>query len=240
MSIPGMHRFPTDDDVPAHGFDFRPAWWQPRVDPTWGAFLTDLPTAERGRGYHHITRRDLLTGTDLTSQGADGRLLVACFVWGTGDGGWLAPRRARVFRDTPPGDLSAYLAQARQALRTGGAVAAYEAMHDGGPCRVKHMRASFFTKFLYAADAPGDGSPGHALILDQFVAIALNDLHDWALPEKSGWSPETYGRWLKLAHDLARKESEQTGTHVRADAVEMAYFTYGRDLARKRRANTAP
>lgn len=67
----------------------------------------------------------------------------------------------------------------------------------GGPHRTKHMRASFFTKYLYAADAPGDGSPGRALILDQLVAIALNDLHDWGLPEQSGWTPDTYQRWLE-------------------------------------------
>jgi len=42
-----------------------------------------------------------------------------------------------------------------------------------------------------------------------------------------------------LALGLTRQESETTGTHVRADAVEMAYFSYGRDLARKRRANAA-
>lgn len=228
VSAPGMDRLPTSDDVLAHGFDFRPTWWQSRVDPSWGAFLTDLPTSQQGRGYHHITRRDLLTGSDPTAPNADGRLLLACYVWGTGNGGWLAPRRARVFRDTSPEVLSARLAQARETLHTDGPIAAYAALHDGGPCRVKHMRASFFTKFLYAADAPGDGSPGRALILDRFVAIALNRIDGWVLPEKGGWSPATYGRWLGLAHDLARAESDRTGALVRADAVEFAYFSYGR------------
>lgn len=102
------------------------------------------------------------------------------------------------------------------------------------------MRASFFTKFLYAADAPGDGSHGRALILDQNVAIALNDLHDWGLPEQSGWSPETYQRWLDLAHDRARKATESTGLPVRADAVEIAYFEHGQRLARARRVMRRP
>lgn len=101
------------------------------------------------------------------------------------------------------------------------------------------MRASFFTKFLYAAGAPGDGSPGRALILDQFVAIALNDLHGWSVDERGGWSPETYGRWLQLAEDVARRESERTGTAARPDAVEMAYFAHGRTIARMRRADAA-
>ncbi|GAA2725775.1 hypothetical protein CAE01nite_20780 [Cellulomonas aerilata] len=204
------------------------------MEASWGAFLADLPAAVQGRGYHHFTRHDLLTSFDFTSSNADGRLLLACNVWGTGNGGWLAPRRARVFRDTQPDDLNARLASARHTMERDGPVAAYAALHDGGPNRVKHMRASFFTKFLYAAAAPGDGSCGRALILDQFVAIALNDLHRWSLPEQAGWSPETYGRWLDLAHGMARQESEATGEHVRADAIEMAYFTHGRDLSRRR------
>lgn len=165
---------------------------------------------------------------------------MACYVWGTGNSGWLVPRRARVFRDTPPRLLSTRLAQARQTLLTDGPTIAYAALHDGGPCRVKHMRASFFTKFLYAADAPGDGSPGRALILDQFVAIALNALHGWAIPERGGWSPETYGRWLDLAHSIARQESERTNAPVRVDSVEMAYFAYGRELARSQRPHSLP
>ena len=95
------------------------------------------------------------------------------------------------------------------------------------------MRASFFTKFLYAADAPGNGSVGRALILDQFVVIALNDLHGWGLHEKGGWSSDTYQRWIDFAHDQALLRSTQ-GERVRADAVEMAYFNYGRGLARDR------
>lgn len=229
---------PTSDQILAHGFDFRPTWWQRRVDPSWAAFLTDLPIADQGRGYHHITRRDLLRRSEPPSASADGRLLLACYVWGTGRSGWLAPRRARVFRDTTPSDLSARLARARQTLLTEGPMAAYAALDDGGPCRVKHMRASFFTKFLYAADGPGDGSPGRALILDQFVAIALNALHEWSVPERGGWSPQTYGRWLDLAHEVALHESERTGTGVRIDAVEMAYFSYGRGVSRTR--NAAP
>ncbi len=98
------------------------------------------------------------------------------------------------------------------------------------------MRASFFSKFLYAADAPGDGSCGRALILDQFVAIALNDLHDWELPETGGWSADTYQRWLDHAHALAQQHILPNGTPTRPDAVEKAYFQHGRSLWRSRRS----
>ena len=46
-----------------------------------------------------------------------------------------------------------------------------------------------FTKYLYAADAPGDGSCGRALILPQFVAISLNDLQGWGVREAGPWGP---------------------------------------------------
>lgn len=227
--------YPTPAQVLEHGFDFRPAWWQSRVPERDADFLDALPVAQQGRRYHHISRRDLLTAHRGASLDLHRRLLVSCYVWGTGDGGWLAPRRARVFRDTEPVSLGQHLAAATSILAGEGPAAAYAALSDGGPHRIKHMRASFFTKFLYAADAPGDGEPGRALILDQFVAIALNDRQGWGLPERSGWTPETYQAWLDFAHERAAAESDRAGTVVRPDAVEMAYFLHGRRLASERK-----
>jgi hypothetical protein len=40
--------------------------------------------------------------------------------------------------------------------------------------------------------------------------------------------PSTYEHWLDHAHSTAAAEG------VRADAVEMAYFTYGRKIAARR------
>ena len=40
--------FPDDDEVLAHGFRFRPAWWTPRVSDGWGGFLEQLPAQDRG------------------------------------------------------------------------------------------------------------------------------------------------------------------------------------------------
>ena len=228
---------PASGPVLDHGGTFRPRWWQrPTVPAEWSAFLSELPPDERGRGYHRITRRNLLADNQDRSPDASGRLLLACYVWGTGDGGWLAPRRARVFGDTPPEVLAAHLIEARRILDTDGPEDAYTAFSDGGPLRVKHMRASFFTKYLYAADAPGDGSCGRALILDQFVAIALNDRHAWALRETGPWTTETYQRWLDHAHSAAQEQAARSGHLVRPDAVEMDYFKHGRQLARQRRA----
>ena len=229
-----MESLPSADAVLAHGFDFRPNWWHGRAPTSWTAFLNELPEAAAGRGYRHITRQDLLShATDLAVN--DGGLLVACYVWGTGTSGWLVPRRSRVFRDTAADTLRAQLAAARQVLDHDGPAAAYASMSDGGTNRIKHMRASFFTKFLYAASAPRLGEDSSALILDQFVAIALNDLHDWGIAEKGPWSVQTYARWLKHAASEAAAAST-VDQPVRVDAVEMAYFRHGRYIARERRA----
>lgn len=233
-----MTSLPCEDEqaVLTHGFDFRPAWWQrSTVSASWATKLNDLRPAAQGRDYHHVTRSDLLTRHRDGSPDASGSLLLACYVWGTGAEGWLVGRRARVFRDTPGEILGQRLVEAREILGTHGPAAAYKALHDGGPLRTKWMRASFFTKYLYAASAPGDRTCGPALILDQFVAIGLNDRHGWGLPENGPWSASTYERWLDHAHHEAEQGSKRTGAPVRPDAVEMAYFKHGRGIWRSRR-----
>lgn len=225
---------PTEDDVLSHGFDIRPAWWQSRVPGQWSAFLSELPDSAHGRGYHRITRADLFALAQDRSPHGSGTLLVACYAWGTGSSGWLVPRRARVFRDTPLSVLGGRLADARRILYTDGPEAAFESLSDGAPNRTKHMRASFFTKFLYAADAESPRPSGCALILDQFVAVAVNDLHGWGLRERGPWSAETYGNWIALAEREAKAASDPDRA-VRPDAVEMAYFERGKQLSAERR-----
>ena len=93
----GVDAFWTPGEVLTHGFDFRPRWWQQRVPAEgWTAWLSDLPEANRGRQYRHITRSDLLTAAN---GGPDdvGRLLVGSYAWGTGDRAFLVGRRAQVF-----------------------------------------------------------------------------------------------------------------------------------------------
>lgn len=237
MTMPMARGSDDWNELLDHGGDLRPRWWQrPSVPAEWTACLSDLPLSARGRGYRRITRRDLLTHAHDRTIASSGQLLVKCYAWGTGDSGWLVGRRARVFRDTPSEVLGNRLLRARHILDAEGAAAAYSALNDGGALRTKHMRASFFTKFLYAADASDDGACGRALILDQYVAIALNDRHQWGLWKTGPWTTETYQCWLDHAHEQARRDSQRTGSVVRADAVEKDYFLYGQRLARERRA----
>lgn len=160
QSTPSANPFPDARTVLDQGFDFRPKWWRDRTPAAWSTFLSELPLASQGRGYHHITRADLISLGREDSSDANGALLVACYAWGTGNAAFLAPRRARVFRDTPTDELAARLTDARRLLKTHGAAAAYQSLTDGGPNRSKHMGASFFTKFLYAVAAPGIGTHG--------------------------------------------------------------------------------
>lgn len=158
--------FPADDEVLTHGFRFRPAWWTPRVSEGWGDFLEQLP--DEGRGYRTIARADLL---DIASRHGLPQALLAGYVWGTGKWAFLVGRRAKVFRDNDVDRISDSLQTAAGMLRSGKTVDAYTAMLQG-PHHLRHLGPSFFTKFLYAADAR-DGRPGRALILDQFVAVTL-------------------------------------------------------------------
>lgn len=218
--------FESEKQVLDQSFRFRTAWWTSHVPEGWLTWLSDLPELERD--YRRIARADLI-GADGTGETRDpGRVLVAAYVWGTGSWGFLAGRRARVFRDTTPERITEALSAASDLLHSAGPVEAYRSMLRGNANYLKHLGPSFFTKALYAFDAQ-NGQPGRALILDRFVALALNDIHEWRISRTGPWSPETYGRWLDLAHDIAQEQSE-SGRRVRPDAVEMAYFKHGRSL----------
>jgi hypothetical protein len=156
----------------AHGFRFRPIWWTPRVSAEWGGFLAELPALDRG--YHRINRADLLNSP---TRGLPQALVSAC-VWGTGSSAFLVGRRARVFRDNDETRIADCLLSVAGQLRLGSTTDAYQSMLRGHPNNLKHLGPSFFTKFLYAADAECP-RPGRALILDQFVAVALKDMKRW-------------------------------------------------------------
>ena len=211
--------FPAADEVLAHGFQFRPAWWTTRVSEGWGDFLEQLP--DEGRGYRSITRADLLD--TATSHGLP-QALLAGYVWGTGEWAFLVGRRAKVFRHNGVDRISDSLRATAEMLGRGNTVDAYTAMLRGQPHYLKHLGPSFFTKFLYAADAR-DGRPGRALILDQFVAVALKATDGWDISRRGPWDTSTYAKWIDHAHPVAAAQS------VRADAVEMAYFKEGRKIA---------
>ena len=191
-----------------------------------GGFLNQLPAEDRG--YHRINRADLLGAT--TEHGLPHALLTG-YVWGTGESAFLVGRRARVFRDNEPARIDDALASVTEQLRAGATADAYRSMLRGSANYLKHLGPSFFTKYLYAADS-NNRDPGRALILDQFVAIALKHVDGWDISRTGPWDTATYERWLDHAHRIAATEG------VRADAVELAYFLRGWEIARSGAVNS--
>jgi hypothetical protein len=236
---------PSDAEVLDHGFDFRPAWWLHRPqEPSWADFLTTLPAARkqrRGADWRHITRGDLLRSPE-TGPRPDGALLLGGYVWGTGDLGFRVGRRAQVFTDarTTAGDVTARLAAAVEVMRNHGPSAGYATLLRYQDNWLRHLGPSFFTKFLYFADADGStGGVGRALILDQFVAIGLNYLEGWNLDETGPWPVSVYERWLDYAHEAAAEPDGPGSGAARADAIEMAVFLLGRRVDTARRGRVA-
>lgn len=118
--------------------------------------------------------------------------------WGERGNGY-GPTRARESLDLTeePGER---LRLAVETLRAGGAGRAYEAMSDGGPCRIHNLGSAFGTKFLYFCQDPRQRP--RALILDKQVADWLGAQAGLEFPE-SAWSPERYRAYLSQMHTWA-------------------------------------
>lgn len=227
---------PTTTEVLEHGFDFRPSWWQQYLPPEWGSFLDDLPESARGNGYRRLTRGDLISLGQGVGPDDPVRTLVACYAWGAGEDGWVA-RLAKTFSKNKPDVLRSRLGTAQSVLLDDGPAAAMDSLSYRGPNRIPYLGPSFFTKFLYAVNSSDDDSPQRALIMDQFVAIALNDIDGWGLEELPSVRPtQDYLRWLAHAHTLAESFSAASSEVVRADAIEMTYFRHGKRVEYERRS----
>jgi hypothetical protein len=236
VSAARLDGIPTSAEVLEHGFDFRPSWWQAKLIPEWGSFLDGLAPAAQGRGYHRITRSDVFDRARGFGLDDPVRALVACYVWGVGNNAKSVGRYARVFTRTPADTLRHKLSSAQSLLLDEGPAAAFASLSDGGSNRIAYLGPSFFTKFLYAMSAAAGENQPRALILDRFVAMALNDLDGWTLTEKAIQRPvEDYMRWLKHAHTIASSLTPPGAEPIRADAVEMAYFRHGWRLNQQRR-----
>ncbi|MEV0132589.1 hypothetical protein AB0H83_29525 [Dactylosporangium sp. NPDC050688] len=218
---------PAPEQVAGHGSHFRPTWWQRRIKVSvWTDFLVALPEAEQGRGYRRITRGDVLALGEQDGQDTPAKVLVAAYAWGTGPWGFLVARRSRVFRDNEPLDILARLTDALDRQAASGPEAAYRSLLRRNENWLQHLGPSFFTKALYFGGAG-------ALILDRFVAIALNHIEGWGLSTTGPWrSAAEYERWLRYATAQAETSSRIEGREIRPDAVELALFRYGRRIAR--------
>jgi hypothetical protein len=222
-------------DVLDHAFDTKPWWWTSVVDTSVFDRLPESPS--RGAPWKRIARSDLFEIAAAPAS-SDFDLLVACYAWGMGPSVGNLRRYRRPLRENSTTEIIERLGAARSVLTSEGPVAAYRSLGSAGRHKLVRLGPSFFTKFLYAADGMHVRPRGCALILDQFVAVALNDLRDRGidtgqtrrLVRLAAWPAAVYETWLAFAH----REAEGATTHervVRADAVEMALFDYGYRLA---------
>jgi len=146
---------------------------------------------------------------------------VAAAVWGNGTGAQGVHRRVRVLGD-PTTDVAGSLASAVRTLRSEGPEAAYERLH-GHANLVKHLGPSFGTKVLYSAGYDRTVGARQPLILDQFVALALNRLVGSMWPTtQGGWTTAQYATYLDIAHKWAADWG------CSPDVVERVLFSIGK------------
>ncbi len=104
-------------------------------------------------------------------------------------------------------------------------VGAYMAFRRGGEHRLLHLGPAFISKVIYFA-----GWPEHQdqiikpLILEQYVAAALNDLADLPWPRTWNWTALYYEHYLYQAHMWALDWG------CEPDVIERRLFEHGKTL----------
>ncbi|MBF6340888.1 hypothetical protein IU450_34110 [Nocardia abscessus] len=195
----------------AHRIEIVPQWWAHNL----AAYGFDNPVVDTS-----VSRGQLFAMADAAVVSGEGALALLwnSLAWGVG-------RRARNNRQRIASmaagrdNHAALLVEAARASRSD-PVAAYALLRPS-PYRnaVRWLGPAFFTKFLYFA---GGGRADHpCCIIDNRVAAALRAA-GWAGLAGSGWSPDVYGRYLRLLH---RWQNECDCT--RPDLIERWLFDTG-------------
>lgn len=202
-------------------FRFSPDQWISRLPDhgLWPPELTDLPETDDGR--HRIDRNTVFqVGRRAVDSLGAGQALLASAVWGTGTAARERVRRLKVF-EQPAEEVCVQLLAAIKTLRSEGAVAAYSYLHGNGGNIIKYLGPSFGTKFLYFCGY--DSSPGglKPLILDRYVAVAVNRLCGLAWPE-TDFSVSQYRQYLELADAWAN------AWNTSPDVIERVLFSIGK------------
>lgn len=215
---------------------FYPRHWAARVPQCWPQELTGTVDARGGRG---IDRAEVFTyavdGSQQDQGVAGADVYFAACAWGSGSKARTVARRLRpLIEDAHEGCSHPMYVRLGEAIwsaltlqREAGPVAAYALL--SGPGRIPGLGPAFFTKVLYFGHG-ADLGPGGPLILDRYVAAALNDLYGWGWP-LAGWSSKQYADYLTRSAQLADKWSSLTGSDVTTDVVEYSLFKWGRHLA---------
>jgi hypothetical protein len=216
---------------------FPPANWKadtPHPAKCWPSVLETLPLSVRStatRILRLISRDDIFSLTaKLTTPTETLQSFVATAVWGVGMRAQSRERVLRVLAEAPaPTQLNTVgqkILDAVTVARTTSPVAAYAALHSKNPqeaaLNVKFLGPSYGTKILYFAAYHQFGGDLPPLILDRWVATALNWLRGTAWgTEQGGWTPDQYAEYLEVAASWAHA----WGTEP--DVVERVLFAIG-------------
>lgn len=188
-----------------------PALWSPELD--------ELPEADDGRRV--IDRQAVFR---IAKRAADplgaAQTLVAAVIWGTGSVARGRIRRVRVF-EQPIDVIGGHLATAVQMLGSQGASEAYAYLHGHSKNLVKHLGPSFGTKILYFCGYESSVAGLRPLILDRYVALALNRLGGLSWPEE-GFTVSNYEEYLYLGQAWA------STWHTDPDVIERVLFSVGK------------
>jgi hypothetical protein len=210
-----------DEWVSAQSFRFSAEKWRAALpDPAlWPPELDHLPETDDGRRL--VDRRTVFRiGERAAESRGAAQTLVAASVWGTGTAALGRSRRLRIFEQAAD-TVGDHLASAVEILRSKGPIEAYIYLLGDGKNLIKYLGPSFGTKVLYFCgygSSPGDRRP---LILDQYVAVALNKLCGLSWPQES-FSSSQYDEYLDLAHRWA------SDWHTSPDVIERVLFSVGK------------
>lgn len=182
--------------------------------------LADYEAAD-GAKWPEIDRQTLIDmAPQVTTPQEAIRFYVAVCAWGVGTKGQLVTRRVWVLANNK--DAGQRLLAGLHLAQQDSASSAYAAFRHGN-ARLKHLGPGFFSKILYFGS--WDDSPAeHPLILDQYVAKALNDVADLGWQPTWNWTVGQYEHYL----DLAAQWADEWGTQP--DVVEKTLFRHGQTL----------
>lgn len=223
MTLPWLFTCPPPDReafIQQQPVSFNADHWLDRLPERWMFDrLADLAFRQNWQD-PQITRRDVF---DLTRAVTTPQEAIQCYVaicaWGAGPRARLVGRRVRVLRENK--DVGERLLAGMRLAEN--PVAAYIEFRRGGENRLLHLGPAFFTKIIYFAGYDERVVP-NPLILDRYVAAALNDITDLGWPRTWNWTPWQYEQYLMVAQEWASDWGTQP------DVVERTLFEHGKTL----------
>lgn len=222
MPLPSLFSGPPPDRstfVEPHAIPFSPQQWLNRLPEPWmiGALADVQPTG--GNRWPEVDRQTLIAaGSRVTTREEAVRFYVMACAWGVGVNQRFVTRRVRVLTDND--DPGARLLAGIRLNQQEGPTTAYASFRDGGANRLKHLGPGFFTKILYFSGWTTSPGP-RPLILDQYVANALNDIANLGWRPTWNWTTAQYEQYLGLATGWA----DEWGTQP--DVIEKTLFRHG-------------